>query len=820
MKATRFILLFFTVYLLFHVPDITAQDITEVVSDTSKQAPETIPLAEVSVRSGEVIITTKKTMETLIASDEISRMEHNNDSLLAIADSLLQLDRSINFDRKNIRYLLNKETYWKGIAAMVDSEKSRLSGIVQELDETKYDLENEMILWKNTEEILREEDPGSSVITRINDIVFKLDSVRNLIQGKTELMLKILDETTVKSLAVEDQLELIEKNIKEKEDEIFVAIQPPIWRTDFSEPKAWSLLQPIRQFLGMEIKELKTYLGKNTPNVVFQVILLILIIITFILIKHRLSKADINENSFYQRMLVRILSRPVAAALILGLFASVLIFKNRPLIFSDISKIVIVVPLVILVAHLAERRFYKFFYPLLFVMLLQLFYYVFPPGHILYQLSLLAIAMVELSVLWALFRYFQKTPLRGPKISNRLLLFLVLVHLGFAFAGLIGIISGANMLAEVALNIPIINAFAGILLVISALILNGLTEVAIESRSLRKLNIFKHHGRYIEPRIARLINFLAFVIWLFTMLKNIKIDRLVVDQVTIIFTDEIKIGSASFTLGGIVIFFLVIWLSIIISKIIRVVLEEDILDKFSLGKGVPHTISVMVRYTLVTIGVLLAVSAAGMPLDSLTILFGAFGVGIGFGLQNIFNNLVSGLILLFERPIQIGDTIEVGQLMGNVKSIGIRSSNVRTFDGAEVIVPNGQLISNEVVNWTLSDQTRRIEVIAGVAYGSDPHKVKDLFEKVLNDHPDIIKDPAPKVFFQNLGESSLDFRLLFWTSKFDEWIRIRSDIIFGVHDILKSEGIEIPFPQRDLHLRSADHHIEIVNKAKKAGEEK
>ncbi len=252
---------------------------------------------------------------------------------------------------------------------------------------------------------------------------------------------------------------------------------------------------------------------------------------------------------------------------------------------------------------------------------------------------------------------------------------------------------------------------------------------------------------------------------------------------------------------------------------IRVILEEDILDKFSLGKGVPHTISVMVRYTLVTVGVLLAVSAAGMPLDSLTILFGAFGVGIGFGLQNIFNNLVSGLILLFERPIQIGDTIEVGQLMGNVKSIGIRSSNVRTFDGAEVIVPNGQLISNEVVNWTLSDQTRRIEVIAGVAYGSDPHKVKDLFEKELRNHPDIIQNPEPKVFFQDLGESSLDFRLLFWTSNFSEWIRIRSDIIFSVHDILKKEGIEIPFPQRDLHLRSVDHQIEIVNKTKKSGEE-
>jgi len=220
----------------------------------------------------------------------------------------------------------------------------------------------------------------------------------------------------------------------------------------------------------------------------------------------------------------------------------------------------------------------------------------------------------------------------------------------------------------------------------------------------------------------------------------------------------------------------------------------------------------MVRYTLVTGGVILAVMAVGMPIDRLTILFGAFGVGIGFGLQNVVNNFVSGLILLFERPIQIGDTIEVGQLIGKVKTIGMRSSNVRTFDGAEVIVPNGNLISNEVVNWTLSDQRRRIEIIAGVAYGSDPHKVRTLLMKMLEENPDIVKDPAPDVLFNELGESSLDFRLLFWVSNFQDWLRIRSDVMFAVHDTLKEAGIEIPFPQWDLHLRSVDPDVGFARK--------
>lgn len=194
--------------------------------------------------------------------------------------------------------------------------------------------------------------------------------------------------------------------------------------------------------------------------------------------------------------------------------------------------------------------------------------------------------------------------------------------------------------------------------------------------------------------------------------------------------------------------------------------------------------------------------------NNLTIILGALSVGIGFGLQNIFNNLVSGLILLLERPIKIGDTIEVGPLIGIVKSIGIRASNVQTVDGAEIIVPNGNLVSNEVINWTLNDKRRRIEILAGVAYSSDPHQVHSLCVKILEEHPEVVKNPAPIVLFNNLGESSLEFRLLFWTENFDEWIRIRSEVMFSIYITFKKEGIVIPFPQRDINIKSMPHEPE------------
>jgi small-conductance mechanosensitive channel len=183
-------------------------------------------------------------------------------------------------------------------------------------------------------------------------------------------------------------------------------------------------------------------------------------------------------------------------------------------------------------------------------------------------------------------------------------------------------------------------------------------------------------------------------------------------------------------------------------------------------------------------------------------------VGIGFGLQNVVNNFISGLILVFERPIKIGDTIEVGQLVGEVRRIGIRSSAVRTGDGAEVIVPNANLIAGEVINWTLSDRARRVKIAVGVAYGTEPRRVIELLIRAAEQHKDVLGHPRPNALFVRFGESSLDFELRFWTSNFDFWQVVQSDVALAVHAAITSAGIEIPFPQRDLRVRSIERAAE------------
>jgi potassium efflux system protein len=173
-------------------------------------------------------------------------------------------------------------------------------------------------------------------------------------------------------------------------------------------------------------------------------------------------------------------------------------------------------------------------------------------------------------------------------------------------------------------------------------------------------------------------------------------------------------------------------------------------------------------------------------------------------LQSVVNNFVSGLILLFERPIHVGDAVEVGNLQARVQRIGIRASVVRTLQGAEIIVPNSQLVSEQVTNWTLSDQLRRIDLPVGVNYSADPQKVIEVLEAAVTAHPRVLKNPPPKALFVEYGNSSINFELRAWTDDFDGWYQVRSELAIAIFDAVHAAGMSFPFPQREVRLLHDD----------------
>jgi len=277
-----------------------------------------------------------------------------------------------------------------------------------------------------------------------------------------------------------------------------------------------------------------------------------------------------------------------------------------------------------------------------------------------------------------------------------------------------------------------------------------------------------------------------------------------------------EVGSVTISLGSFIAFFAAIIVTFIVSRSIRVLLEDEIFARIKLPRGVPGAISMLVGYFIVGIGIYIAISAAGVDLGKFGLIAGALGVGIGFGLQNVVYHFISGLILAFERPVQVGDTIEVGTLLGRIKSIGVRSSTIKTYDGSEVIVPNGNLISNEVINWTLSDRKSRKMIPVSVAYGSNPREVLDLIYKAASDHDEVLKNPEPWALFDGFGESSLNFRIYFWMS-YDRGMSIKSEVAMNIYDALQEANIHIPYPQQDLHIKSIESNFEdkLVSKPKK-----
>jgi len=365
---------------------------------------------------------------------------------------------------------------------------------------------------------------------------------------------------------------------------------------------------------------------------------------------------------------------------------------------------------------------------------------------------------------------------------------------------------GAFHLAEFFTIFSIQIALLAVGVEVATTVAGTLIYLFLASNSMQRVNVIKSDFKYIYKKMVALANLLLWGLFFIIALNIFQIKDDVFEWGERLFTDSISIGAAEITVGNILIFIFVIWLSIAVTKGIRHILEKDVFPRVKTAKGVPSTVVMFVQIILVSSGFFLAAAAAGIKLTNLSIILGAFSVGIGFGLQNIFNNIVSGLILAVERPIKVGDVVQVGELLGVVRSIGLRSSNVKSFEGAEVIVPNGNLISNEMINWTLSDSSRRLSINVGVAYGTDTDQVIEILQELAINHELVYKKPSPTAYFTRFGDSALEFKLRAWTN-INNRLPVESDLNGAINKALHKAGIEIPFPQADLHIRSDETNV-------------
>ncbi len=265
----------------------------------------------------------------------------------------------------------------------------------------------------------------------------------------------------------------------------------------------------------------------------------------------------------------------------------------------------------------------------------------------------------------------------------------------------------------------------------------------------------------------------------------------------------VTVGDTPISLFSILLAIAVVLGASVVGRIVQALLGHRVLPRMGIEVPVAEAVGTVVRYALVVLGVIIGVEFVGFDLTTLKIAFGALGVGIGFGLQNVVNNFTSGLILLFERTVKRGDVLTVDGTDGRVQRVGLRASVLRTREGDDLIMPNSILVENKVINYSYGDELKRVDVPVGVSYRSDPNRVREILLEVASRCDDVLADPEPGVLFEAFGESSIDFTLRCWIDDAWKLPQVRSRLLFDIWYALKADGIEIPFPQRDLHLRSA-----------------
>jgi len=263
----------------------------------------------------------------------------------------------------------------------------------------------------------------------------------------------------------------------------------------------------------------------------------------------------------------------------------------------------------------------------------------------------------------------------------------------------------------------------------------------------------------------------------------------------------IHFGESQLTFWSIIVFFVFLTLLLMITSKIKKWIVFRALAKSNLDAGARYAIGSIVRYIAIAVGFVIILQTAGIDLSALTILLGSLSIGIGLGLQNITNNFVSGLIILIERPIKVGDRIEIGNLNGDVVQISARSTRIITNDNVAVIVPNSELISSPVVNWSYPTKSVRFNIPVGVSYDSDPEMIKQLLVEIAGSHPGVLQSQPPDVLFDSFGENTLNFILRVWTEQYlTKPGVLRSELYYEISKKFKEKGIQIPFPQREVRI--------------------
>jgi len=710
-----------------------------------------------------------------------------------IADAEIET-KGVLTTASSLTALTNLTDLWAGIQADLKAWADRLRVRATDVGSVIDELQELADTWSRTREEARRTQAPIELIKRIDTALAAIATLRkNAVARRVDLLtLQVkVGELLAKAQQAHDQV----TDAKTADlNTLLVPDRPPIWRTWSDNPPLSEMGALMRDSASPQFAVFARFARDRVKPAILHLVILS-VLISFALAARRQVRAWMVAGTTDPAL--RVHELPISTALIVTLMVSDWFYVRQPMIAVSLIGLALLLPVLRIIRQVTHPAPAASLWAIAVFLILNRFR----------DLALLNAPALEQEIvfivalgatgaivwLWRTGRLSVGT----YKVPVQLSWVLVLILATASVCAFFGYMRLARLLGGGVLR----SVFLAVALYAGLIVSMGVLGYMLRVPPLSHLHLVTRYRILIERRVSVTLWWIGAVVWLsgtlewFSLLDDGKL------LLRTVLGYKLTRGFVSISLGDVVGLIVTIWVAFLLSRFIRCALEEDVYPRLPMGRGLPYAISSLVHYVILLLGFLAALGAMGMDLNRITLLTGAFGVGVGFGLQTIVNNFVSGIILLVERPIQVGDAIQMGDLDGEVRQIGIRSTRVHTWRGAEVLVPNATLLSGNLTNWTLADRTRRIEIPVGVAYGTDPKHVMDVLTDTAASVSGVLANPAPLTLFQGFGDSTLNFEIRAWTDRFDEHTVIRSQMAVAVNDRLKAEGIEIPLPQRDVNLR-------------------
>ncbi|MBO9658537.1 MAG: mechanosensitive ion channel [Chitinophagaceae bacterium] len=575
------------------------------------------------------------------------------------------------------------------------------------------------------------------------------------------------------------------------------ALQRQTSKTLFLSSSAPDDLQTIKGSLGRSKEKslllLRFYMQHHAGKVLV-ILLLIAASTSFLVSLKKIAKAKNLLNADHKSQIV--LRYPFLSAVILVFSLFQFLFPEPPFIINMVCWLLSAIALALIFRGFVIHYWLKFW-----LITVALF-----TGAALCNLSLqysaaekwVMLVLATAGVISGCYYFFSR---RKAELREKLIMTFIGLQVLIETASIITNLTGYFNLSKAFFVCGYCNIVIGVLFLWTVRFINEGLHLASEVYTKQSPKLFFVNFNKVGSRAPLLLYILLVAGWLILLGRNFYEYQYIAAPLKEFFITERTVGDYTFAISNILIFFAIMLLAVLASRITSFFASEKHIGNAGSGRkaGLGSWL-LLVRVIIISTGLFLALAASGFPIDRITILIGALGVGIGLGLQSLVNNLVSGLIIAFDRPVNVGDFVEIGAHTGVVKAIGFRSSVLSSGTGADIVIPNGDLLNAHLVNWTLGGNRKQMEIKLGVAYGSDLSLIKTLVLELVRADERILEYPGPAVLFEQFGGSSIDGKVLFWARDYREAASAKSDLLLAINTSFEKNGIKIPFPQQEVYI--------------------